>query len=96
MSTNTANKLPSSLRPLTWGLKWDELNINEDKEDIILGVINGGTIQDWQWLRSVYGKDAVRRVLESRLFSEFYPESRNLAKVFFSVNSFHHARKCAN
>ncbi|KKT74738.1 MAG: hypothetical protein UW71_C0015G0012 [Parcubacteria group bacterium GW2011_GWB1_44_7] len=79
-----------------WGLKWDELNINDDKEDIILGVINGGTIRDWQWLRTTYGKDTVRRVLENRLSSEIYPESRNLAELFFSVNSFRHARRSAN
>ena len=96
MSNNVDNKLPPSLRPLVWGLKWYELNIDDDKEDIILGVINGGTIQDWKWLRSVYGKDVVRRVLESRLFSELYPESRNLAKIFFLVNSFRHARISTN
>ncbi|KKU76601.1 MAG: hypothetical protein UY03_C0030G0004 [Parcubacteria group bacterium GW2011_GWA2_47_64] len=96
MLNNVAKKLPSSFRPLLWGLKWDELDIKDDREDIILGVINGGTIQDWKWLRSVYGEDAVRRVLEGRLFSELYPESRNLAKIFFSVNSFRHARRSAN
>ena len=96
MLNNATSPLPSFLRPLMWGLKWDELNINDDKEDIILGVINGGTIRDWQWLRTTYGKDTVRRVLENRLSSEIYPESRNLAKIFFSVNSFRHARRSAN
>ena len=96
MLNNTTNILPLSLRPLVWGLKWDELNINDDKEDIVLGVINGGTVQDWQWLRTTYGKDAIRRVLENRLSSEIYPESQNLAKIFFSVNSFRHARKSVN
>ena len=96
MLSNTTNKLPPSLRPLVWGLKWDELDVNEDKEDIMLGVINGGTVQDWKWLRTTYGKDAIRRVLENRLSSEIYPESRNLAKIFFSVNSFRHARKSVN
>mgnify|MGYP001560908410 FL=1 len=96
MLSNTTNKLPPSLRPLVWGLKWDELDVNEDKEDIMLGVINGGTVQDWQWLQTTYGKDAIRRVLENRLSSEIYPESRNLAKILFSVNSFRHARKSVN
>lgn len=96
MSQNNTNKLPLSLRPLLWGLKWNDLNLNEDKEDIIVGVINGGTIKDWKWLRSVYGNDSVRAVLERRLSSELYPESRNLAKIFFSVNSFRYARRSAN
>lgn len=86
------NKLPESLRPLLWGLKWDDLNLKDDKEDIILGVVNGGKLADWKWLQSVYGKGIIRRVLEKRLSSEFYPESRNLAKIFFGVSSFRHAR----
>ena len=96
MLNNETNKLPSSLRPLVWGLKWSELNISDDKEDIILGVINGGTVEDWKWLRTTYGEDTVRRVLENRLPSEIYPESKNLAKIFFSVNSFRNARRSAN
>lgn len=96
MLNNATSVLPPSLRPLVWGLKWSELNINDDKEDIILGVVNGGTIQDWKWLRLTYGEDTVRRVLESRLSSEIYPESKNLAKIFFSVNSFRHARRSVN
>ena len=90
------NKLPESLRPLTWGLKWSQLNIDDDKEDIIVNVVNGGRLDDWRWLLSVYGEDTIRRVLERRLISELYPESRNLAKIFFGVNSFRHARRGLN
>jgi len=85
-------KIPESLRPLLWGLKWEELNIEDDKEDIILGVVNGGMMANWKWLRSVYGEGAVKNILEKRLESELYLESRNLAKIFFMVQSFRHAR----
>jgi hypothetical protein len=92
MNSGKTNKLPESLRPLLWGLKWDKLNLEDDKEDIIINVVNGGRMADWKWLRSVYGKETVQRVLQGRLLSEFYPESRNLAKIFFGVNSFRYAR----
>lgn len=91
MSKGNPNNLPDSLRPLLWGLKWDKLNIEDDKEDIIIGVVNGGKMADWRWLQSVYGEDAIKTVLERRLESELYLESRNLAKIFFGVNSFSHA-----
>lgn len=92
MNSKSSDNIPESLRPLLWGLKWDELNVDDDKDDIIVGVVNGGRIADWKWLRMVYGNDIVKRVLENRLASELYPESRNLAKIFFGVNSFRHAR----
>jgi hypothetical protein len=95
-SDGKTNNIPESLRPLLWGLKWDELNLEDDKEDIIVNVVNGGRMVDWKWLRSVYGKEVIQRVLQSRLFSEFYPESRNLAKIFFGVNSFTYARRSSN
>jgi len=90
------NNIPKSLRPLTWGLKWDSLNLEEDKEDIIVNVVNEGTLDQWKWLIGTYGKDTIHAVLERRLASEFHPESRNLAKVLFSLNSFHYARGGVN
>jgi len=92
MDSKEHNIIPQSMRPLLWGLKWDELNIEDDKNDIIVSVVNGGRIADWKWLKSVYGDDIIKSVLEKRLESELYPESRNLAKIFFGVNSFRHAR----
>lgn len=92
MNTGKINKLPESLRPLLWGLQWDKLNLEDDKEDVIVNVVNGGRMADWKWLLSVYGKEVIRRVLQRRLLNEFYPESRNLAKIFFGANSFRHAR----
>ena len=92
MNSVDHKEIPQSFRPLLWGLKWDELNIQDDKDDIIVGVINGGRIIDWRWLSSVYSNDVIKRVLEKRLAGELYPESRNLARIFFGANSFRHAR----
>ena len=76
------------MRPLLWGLRLDELNIRDDKDDIIVGVVNGGKIADWKWFRSVYEDGTIKSVLEKRLESELYPESRNLAKIFLgSIHS---------
>lgn len=92
MNITKHNNIPESFRPLLWGLKWNELDINEDRDDIIVNVVNSGQISDWMWLLSTYGDDVIRSVLKKRLASELYPESRNLAKIFFGVNSFSHAR----
>lgn len=80
------------MRPLLWSLRWNDVDIEEDREDIIVHVINDGTLAQWRWLKVTYGEEVIRRVLEKRLDSEFHPESRNLAKVLFSVSHFRHAR----
>lgn len=85
-------KPPRSFRPLLWSLRWSSIDVRKDKDDIILNTINEGTLTQWHWLIETYGKSTIKRVLEQRLASEFHPESRNLAKLIFSVSKFRHAR----
>lgn len=83
---------PKIFRPFIWWTKWEDLDIHEDKEDIITSAVNEGTLDHWRWLIKTYGKEAIRKLLAKRLASEFHPESRNLAKLIFSVSDFRHAR----
>jgi len=80
-------------RPFLWWAKWEDIDIKEDKEDIIVSAINEGTLDHWRWLINTYGKETIRKVLEKRLATEFHPESRSLAKLIFSISNFQHARK---
>lgn len=89
-------RLPASFRPILWGLKWNKLNIDDDKDDIIKAAINEGTISQWKWLKSQYGKGTIRRVLERRLASEIHPESLCLARIAFGVTNLPYARKCTD
>lgn len=85
-------KLPSIFRPLLWSLAWKDIDIEEDKEDIIVNTVNHGELKHWKWITKTYGKKTIKRILENRLDSELHPESRNLAKIIFSVTQFRHAR----
>ena len=84
--------LPETLRPLLWSLRWQDLDVQEDKEDIIVNVINEGTLDQWRWLIDTYGKKGIKSVLSRRLASEFHPESRKLAQTFFHIPEFRNAR----
>lgn len=86
------DKLPDSFRPLLWGLRWDDISVKDDIEDIVVNTINEGSLSQWQLIVSIYGKDKIRNVLEKRLKSEFHPESRNLAQLIFNIPSFRNAR----
>lgn len=85
-------RIPRSFKPLLWSLRWNALDREKDKEDIIVNTINEGSLDQWCWIIETYGKDTIRSVLEKRLETEFHPESRNLAKLIFSVSHFRHAR----
>lgn len=67
--------------------------MEEDKDDIIVNTVNEGTLDQWKWIINTYGKDIIRGVLERHITTEFHPESRNLAKVVFSISDFSHARR---
>ena len=86
---------PEIFRPFLWWTKWEDLDVNEDKQDIITSAVNEGTLDHWRWIISAYGKQEVRRILQKRLITEFHPESRNLAKLIFSISDFRHARESA-
>lgn len=90
-STNQ-HGLPDMFRPLLWSFKWEDMDPIEDKEDIVVNTVNDGTLEHWRWLIDTYGKKEVKRVLEGRLASEIYPESRNLARVIFGIGHLRHAR----
>ena len=88
----TTHGLPESFRPLLWSLKWENLDINKDKDDIILAAVNEGTLAEWSWILHTYGKETIRETLGKRLATEFYPESRNLARVVFDLPPLSYAR----
>jgi len=84
--------MPIFFRPLLWSFRWEDVDVQRNKEEIIVNTINEGTIDHWRWIVETYGKSEIRKILENRLASEFHPESRNLAKVLFSFSRFRHAR----
>lgn len=87
---------PATFRPFLWWTKWENIDIEEDKEDIIVSIINEGNLDQWRWLINTYGKDTIANILKKRLESEFHPESRNLAKTIFPIIEFRHARTGAH
>ena len=84
---------PEMFKPLLWGLRWDALDVQEDKEDIILAALNHGRLEHLRWIIKTYGKEEIRKILSRRLETEIYPESRNLARVLFSVSGFRRNRQ---
>lgn len=92
METKALPPLPESFRPILWSLRWPDINVWEDREDIILNTINEGTFDQWRWLMRTYGKEEIAEVVRKRLVTEFHPESRRLAELLFDTRITRHAR----
>ena len=90
--TKISRRPPDSFRPLLWGLRFDALRVWEDREAIILAALNEGELNHLRWVIKTYGIREIRRVLSRRLEPELHRESRNLARVLFSISHFRHAR----
>ncbi|MEK7461100.1 MAG: hypothetical protein AAB647_02710 [Patescibacteria group bacterium] len=91
----TAVKTPKLLltfKPLLWSLKWEDIDIEHDKADIILAAINEGTMDHWRWILRTYGKSTIQTVLNQRLETELHPESQRLATLLFDIAPHRHAR----
>ena len=77
--------VPEAFRTLLWSFRFDAIDPEKSKEDIIVNTINDGTLAHWRWIIERYGKETIRQVLTKRLTTEFHPESLNLAFLVFDL-----------
>mgnify|MGYP001608326572 CR=1 FL=1 len=77
--------VPEAFRSLLWSFKFDAIDPERSKEDIIVNTLNDGTLKHWHWIIERYGREAIWHVLAKRLTTEFYPESLNLALLVFDL-----------
>ncbi len=89
---SSKKKPPETFRPFLWSLRWNDIDAEKDKEDIIVNTINEGSLDHWRWIIQTYGKKTIAKILAKHLESEFHPESRNLAKIIFPFSQFRNAR----
>ena len=94
MLTSQTN-LPQELRPLFWSYKFNDLDMSKDRNLVITQVINYGSLAEWRWMVSAYGKDSVREVLGAVRSGEFKPRALKLASIVFGIKNFNHASRGA-
>ena len=90
--SQTRKQPPEMFRPILWGLKWDALEVEKDRRDIILAAVTNGQLAHIRWIINTYGKSEIRDVLSRCLVTELHAGARNLARVLFGVTGFKHAR----
>jgi len=57
---------------LFWDSNLEELDLQKHKRKIIVRVLERGTLQDWQAIKELYGKDTIRdEVLQARSLDKY-------------------------
>jgi len=88
-------KLPEFFKPLLWSYNFSKINIERDKEIIIVNTLNYGDLKHWRWLIGHYGRDAMREVIRKIPVTEFRPQVRPLISLVFGVAIFNYAPRGA-
>jgi hypothetical protein len=86
------NKIPVNLENLFWSYDFKSLDLEKDKKLIVKQILNYGTIEDWKWLVSVYGKTGVQETISKLYESEFRPQSLKLAQILFNSKPSHESK----
>ena len=88
--------LPEMFRPIMWSYRFEDIDADKHREEIIVNTVNFGSLRHWRWLINHYHKEEICRVLQRQLATEFNPESRNLARLVFGISEYRHAPRSAN
>lgn len=87
--------IPGFFKPLLWSYNFLRIDPEKHRKVIIVNTINYGDLRHWRWITRHYGKDAVRKVLESIPSSELRPRAKKLAAILFTIDSFNNASRGA-
>lgn len=96
MDQKSSKKLPKELEPLFWSYDFSALDLEKDKELILIQIINLGSLTDWQWLNRIYGKDEIRNMIGRVSATTFRPGALKLASLLFSVDKLNYAPRSSN
>lgn len=89
------NKLPAYFKQLFWSYDFSRLDAEKDMRRIVVDTINYGALRHWKWLSTNYGKEAVRKIIETTTLSEFRPRALRLAALLFGAEKSAYASRSA-
>lgn len=93
--TSRDSALPATFRPLFWSYRFEELNLNDDKKNIIIQLINYGTLRHWAWLAQTYSREEIKKVIEDIPATEIKLRTRALVALLFGVTNWKYAQRGA-
>lgn len=93
IETNSKTKLPEFFRSLFWYCDFSNLDLWENKEEIMMQTINYGNWEHWQWLFRYYGIERSREIIENMPASAFRERALKLASLLLKIKKMKYASR---
>ncbi|MEK9175080.1 MAG: hypothetical protein AAB795_00645 [Patescibacteria group bacterium] len=77
--------LPENFKPLLWSYDISKIDLEKDKNRIIVNVINYGDLSHWRWLLKTYSIEEVKKTILSLPSSEFRPQVLKLISLLLDI-----------
>ncbi len=86
-------EIPDFHRFFWWIKNPNAIDLDENKRDVVLQMINYGGWQHWQWLVKRYGGEGIRETILEIPESAFIPSALKLIKLLFGVKKLRYASR---
>ena len=80
-------KLPELFLSLLWSYDFSSIDVERDKQRIIINTINYGQWKHWQWIVNYYGGENIKQFIENTPISEFRPRALKLASILLGIKN---------
>ena len=79
------SKIPQFLRPLLWSSDFNQLDIQKHKNIIIKNILDLGDEQATDWLRKIFTKNEIKKVIHQSSLTEWSKKSINLWSFIYNT-----------
>ena len=78
--------LPEIFRPLLWSYRFEDIDPDVHKREVIVSAINYGDLAHWRWIVGRYGAEEVRQVLTTIPVTEIRYHVRRLVSALLGIS----------
>ena len=78
-------RLPEFFSPLLWSYDFFSIDLERDKQRIVINTINYGQWKHWQWIVRYYGEKNIKQFIENTPISEFRPRALKLVSILLEI-----------
>jgi len=78
-------RLPEFFSPLLWSYDFSSIDLERDKQRVVINTINYGQWKHWQWIVNYYGEENIKQFIEDTPISEFRPRALKLISILLGI-----------
>ena len=71
-----------------WSYDFDQLDLNRDKQSIVINTINYGNLDQWRWINDCYGTGVLKQIIQSVPATAIRERVKPLVRLIFLIPEF--------